>query len=271
MLKSAVFAALVLVVLSARAQNLPPATLWHNAGHVELSVTHSTGRVAAWQFDRADNGDVRVIKEEQRGATKVSGTLLSVCNDQALLFKDIVPVKHRELHELDEPILHLQLVLRLLARALPQGPLAVGADANIDVGEQKNPVRVRKGSSVRRDFLAPWQARGKIARRTPQSFSFELAFSHAGVDAAERRDEMKMTGVWQTKSDVSVFDNAFAIADWQVYRVDTEVNYVGGNAQFEPFLVLKPLSFKTLGELRARIERVWSEDPKARKQAECKL
>ena len=271
MLRFAALAALALVALSAQAQNPPPATLWYNAGHVELSVTYSAGRVAAWQFDRADNGDVRVIKEEQRGATKVSGTLLSVCSDQALLFKDIVPVRRRELQELDEPILHLQLVLRLLARALPQGPLAVGAEANIDVGEQKNPIQVRKGNSVRRDFLAPWQARGKITRRTSESFRFDLAFPHAGVDAAARRDEMKMTGVWQTKSDVSVFDNAVAIADWQVYRVDTEVNYVGGNAQFEPFLVAKPLSFKTLGELRTRIERVWSEDPKARKQAECKL
>lgn len=272
MIKPAVFAVLALTALSARAQSPSPATLWYNAGHVELSVTSSAGEfTAAWQFDRADNGDIRIIKNEQRGANTNNGTLLSVCEDRALLFKDIVPATRREMRELDEPVLHLQLALRLLARALPQGPAAIGAEAAIDINEATTPLRVRKGSTMRRDFLVPWQVRGKVGRAAQDSIRFELAFSHAPADSAGRRDELKLSGVWQQKSQAAAFDNAFAIAEWRVYRVDTVVNFVGGNAELDPFVVPQPRRFQTLGELRSRIERVWVAGPGARKQIECRL
>ena len=142
-MRMAACAVLASAALGAAAQKPAPATLWYEAGHVALTVSDaSRALTASWQFDRADNGDVRIIKEERRGAEKVSGALLSVCGDQALLFKDIVPARSGELHELNEPVLHLQLVLRLLARALPQGPLAVGERMSVDISDDKNALRV---------------------------------------------------------------------------------------------------------------------------------
>ena len=124
--------------------------MWFSAGHIALTATDGAGGLTAeWQFDRADNGDVQIIKDERRGTAKVSGTLLSVCDDQALLFKDIVPARQHELQELNEPVLHLQLVLRLLARAMPQGLPALGAQTSIDVGDDKNTLRLRKGEYAR--------------------------------------------------------------------------------------------------------------------------
>ena len=115
MLRITAVALLASIALGTQAQNPKPAEVWVGAGHVVLNVTDAPGRLAAeWQFDRADNGDVRIIKDEHRGTARVSGTLLSVCDDQAVLFKDIVPGRQRELQELNEPVLHLQLVLRLL-------------------------------------------------------------------------------------------------------------------------------------------------------------
>jgi hypothetical protein len=270
--KPAIFAVLALAALHAEAQNPPPSTLWYAAGHVELSVTNPAGGfTAAWQFDRADNGDIRIVKQEQRGASKVSGTLLSVCGDSALALKDIAPVRRHELQELDEPVLHLQLVLRLLARALPLGPLAVGTETGIDLGEQKIPIRVSKGSGVRRDFDAPWHVRGKVSRGAAGNVSYELVFSHADGGANDRRSELKLAGVWEQLSHARVLDNSLALADWQVYRVDTIATMVGGNARMDTVAVSRPLRFATLGELRTRIERMWDADPKARQQTECKL
>jgi len=260
------------VALHAEAQNPPPAAMWYAAGHVELMVTNSTGEVAgSWQFDRADNGDIRIVKQEQRGATKVSGMLLSVCGDSALALKGIAPVRRHELQELDEPVLHLQLVLRLLARALPQGPLAAGMETGVDLDEQKIPIRVSKGYSVRRDFDAPWHVRGKVSRDAAGNVSYELVFSYANGGANNRRSELRLAGVWQQDSRMHVLDNSLALADWQVYRVDTVATMVGGNARLDAVAVPRPLRFATLGELRARIERMWDPDPKARQQLHCKL
>src|SRR4051812_3629681 len=110
MQKSVVLILLAAVAQSAAAQTARPADVWYGAGHIALSAI-GDGVAAEWQFDRADNGDIRLIKNERRDGAKISGTVLSVCEDQALIFKDIAPAPRRELNELNDPVLHLQLAL----------------------------------------------------------------------------------------------------------------------------------------------------------------
>ena len=44
-----------------------PAAEWYRAGHVTLQLTDAARDFSAeWQFDRADNGDVRLVKTERR-------------------------------------------------------------------------------------------------------------------------------------------------------------------------------------------------------------
>ncbi len=76
MLKLTAYAVLVMGCFNAAAQKPVPATLWYQVGHVELAATTSAGDLAAtWQFDRADNGDMRIIKDEQRGTGKIKGAV----------------------------------------------------------------------------------------------------------------------------------------------------------------------------------------------------
>jgi hypothetical protein len=272
MLKTAVFAMLGAIALSAQAQSPKPADVWFGGGHIVLSVTDAAGAFSAqWQFDRADNGDVRIIKEERRGSTKVSGTLMSVCDDQALLLKDIVPARQLELQELNEPVLNLQLVLRLLARAMPQGLPAAGAQTAIDTGDDKTTLRVRKAYSARKDFGAPWRARGIANRSAAGDVKFELVLTYATENAPDKQSELKLGGVWQQESRVKSIDNSFALAGWRVHRVDTIAEVVGGNTVLDPVAMTTPLQFATVGELRERIGRWWHTDARAPKRAECKL
>lgn len=272
MLKTAALAMLASIALTAGAQDGKPADVWFGGGHIVLSVTDAAGAFAAqWQFDRADNGDVRIIKDERRGAAKVSGTLLSVCDDQALLLKDIVPSRQLELRELNEPVLNLQLVLRLLARAMPQGLPAPGAPTAIDVGDDKITLRVRKAYSARRDFGAPWRARGTAVRGAAGEVKFDLVLTYAAENAPGKQSEFKLAGVWQQDSRMKAIDNAFALAGWRVHRVDTIAEVVGGNTVLDPVAMTTPLQFANVGELRERIGRWWHTDAKAPKRAECKL
>src|SRR5690242_17273832 len=126
--KCTICALLALVAAGAWAQSPKPGETWFNAGHVALAVAGAGGATGAeWQFDRANNGDVRILKKERRGNANVTGTVLSICSDQALLLKDLQPQRGHELSELNEPVLYLQLVLRLLARAMPDGLPVAGS------------------------------------------------------------------------------------------------------------------------------------------------
>lgn len=271
MLKIAALAVLASVALDAGAQNPAPASLWYDAGHVALTATDSGGLAAAWQFDRADNGDIRIIKDERHGTATVRGTLLSICDDQALLLKDIVPARRRELQELNVPVLHLQLVLRLLARALPQGLPATAAQAGIDIADDKNTLRVRKDYSARRDFGAPWHARGNVTRGADGEVRFDIILTYAADDAPGRRPELKLAGVWRQQSRMKAIDNAYPLAGWRVHRVDTIAEVVGGNTVLDPVAMTQVLQFATVGDVRARIGRWWDPDVKAPKRAECRL
>ena len=271
LLKIAAFAVLASLALNAGAQNAAPATLWREAGHVELTVVDAPrAATASWRFDRADNDDVRIVKEERRGAAKVSGTLLSVCGDQALAFKDLVPAPLHELREFDEPVLHLQLTLRLLARALPQGPKDMGEQVTIDVGDDQNALRVRKDHRARMEFGAPWRARGNVHRGSGGDIRFEFDFAYGHSEAKNGRSALKLAGVWQQQSGMRSLADSFPLAGWRVHRVDTVAETVGGNTVLGNVAMTKPLKFATLGELRQRIEQRWDSGPRALKQFECK-
>lgn len=271
MWKCAAVALLAAVATGAGAQPSKPAAVWFSAGHIALTATDAAGGLAAeWQFDRAENGDVRLVKTERRGEAKLSGTVLSVCGDQALLLKDIAPQRGRELQELNEPVLYLQLALRLLARAMPDGLPAAGSETAIDVGDEKNTLRLRKDFSARKDIGAPWRARG-TARRMPTGVRFNVTVSYAADYPAQRQTEIKLAGVWEQQTRMPALDNAFSIAGWRVHRVDTVTENVGGNTVPDSMAVANPLSFATLGDVRASIGRWWDPNVKAPQRTECKL
>ncbi len=269
--KKALFLLLALVAFGTSAQTPKPADVWLSAGHIELTATNAGGGlIAEWQFDRADNGDVRLIKNERRGSDKVSGTVLSICADQAILFKDFVPTSRHELRELDEPVLHLQLVLRLLARAMPEGLPRDGSDTAIDIGDEKTTLRLRKGHSARKDIGAPWQARG-MARRSGSDVRYDFLVNYAGDDPPHPRVELKLAGLWSAQTRVRALDNSLNLAGWRVHRVDMLTELVGGNTVFDSVARTAPLTFATLGDVRAAIGRWWDPNVKAVQRTECKI
>lgn len=273
MKKIIVLMLLGLLALAARAQapKPSPAADWYRAGHVTLRLTDAARNLtASWQFDRADNGDNRVLRDEQRGGAAVKGSVLTICDDQALLMQGIKPEPLQEMRELDEPVLHLQMLLRLLARAVPEGPLALGADRLVEISEAKTPIRVRKGMEARRDFNAPWQARGRIQRGAGGEINFELTLNHAGVAAADARSELTLAGVWRLQSGAASFADGMEIADWMVFRVNPVAVTTGGSTQMQSNVIARPLKYATLGHLRRHIERAWSPNPKVNPILECK-
>lgn len=247
-----------------------PAADWYRAGHVTLRLTNAARDFnAAWQFDRADNGDNRVIRDERRAGVALNATVMTACDDLALLMQGVAPLPRREMREIDEPVLHVQLLLRLLARALPEGPAAVTAAKTLELDEAATALHVQKGQEARLDFHAPWRLRGRVVP-DGEALAFELVFNHAGETAREARSELTLAGRWQRNTGARSFADSTAIADWRVYRVNPVPVTTGGHIQLELMATTTPLRYATLGHLRRHIERAWSPNPKAAAIMECK-
>ena len=254
----------------AQAPKAAPAAQWYRAGHVTLRIADAARDFnATWQFDRADNGDNRVIRDERRAGVALNATVMTVCDDLALLMQGVAPVPRREMRELDEPVLHLQMLLRLLARAVPEGPAAVMAVKNLELDEAANPLQVQKGQMGRLDFNAPWRVRGRLTREG-DALAFELVFNHAGANAQDARSELTLSGRWQRDSAARSFADSTAIADWRVFRVNPVPVTTGGHTRLESMVITTPLRYATLGHLRRHIERAWSPNPKVAAIMECK-
>jgi hypothetical protein len=239
------------------AQSPRPGAAWYTAGNVQLAITEpAVGLSASWQFDQAENGDTRIVKNEDRMGTKVNGAVLSICDDRALLLHDIPQPKASATVELDGPIHMLQLALRLLDRGLPQGPQALTGAVAMDVSDASNPIKV-KATNSGVDFLAPWRARGTVTRISEEQNAFDLTYSYTTTAAQGRRLEMNLVGVWNAGRRVAVFGNDTSIADWRVYRVSQAARQVSGTFLIEKQVMLQRVRFKTLGDLRAHIERGW--------------
>ncbi len=264
---------LLLCALSAcgLAQSTRPGAIWYTAGNVQLAVTEpAVGLSARWQFDQADNGDTRIIKTEERMGSSINGTVLSICDDRALLLKDIPRPRGAATNELDGPIHMLQLALRLLARGLPQGPLALTGEVTMDVGDESNPIRV-KGTNSSVEFLAPWRARGKVTRISPDQYGFELTYSYSTAAARGRRLQMDVVGLWNATTTAPVLDNNTSLSGWRVYRVSPSVREVSGTFLIEKQVREQPLRIATLGDLRTLIERGWRPNAKPVPEIQCKL
>ena len=139
------------------------------------------------------------------------------------------------------------------------------------MSEAKNTLRVRKEFSARKDFGAPWRARGTIDRDTAGEVRFDLVLTYAAENTPDKQLELKLAGVWAQQSRMPALDNAFNVAGWRVHRVDTVANVVGGNTVLDSVAMATPLQFATLGDVRARIGRWWNPDVKAPKRMECSL
>ena len=56
-----------------------------------------------------------------------------------------------------------------------------------------------------------------------------------------------------------------------MHRVDAVSEVVGGNTYVDPVARIAPLSFATLGDVRATIGRWWDPNVKAPQRMECKV
>ena len=137
--------------------------------------------------------------------------------------------------------------------------------------------------SVQSQILSISNYRETVSRRTTFSRSAIATSFPSGENAVDvtslihRRmkleqgvEAMKLAGVWQQRSDLQRQHDTFAIDDWQVYRINTFATMVAGKSELDAEAAAEPLKFRTLGELRARIERNWEEKPGSGKVMECK-
>lgn len=271
-LKSVAWAG-VLLALCAPADGQAPngAAAWYGAPGMDLVFEDAAAASphSEWHFDRSDSGDIRIQKSERRAGAALSGTVISYCDDRALLVGGIVPRRDHAAEEFEQPVLSLQLALRLLSRAFPQGPGSVSAAVERDLNEEQHPLRARMARSVDaagnaplREVPAPWRAHISAAPAAAGAVDFSIDLSSAG-------GPLHWQGRWLPQSRMAALPPALDLLGWKVYRAEIQAAENGGTVQITSRLQPQALRFANLGALRTRIESNWSNNPAAAHSSSC--
>ena len=122
-------------------------TGWFAANRITLKMNdEGLNYNATWNFDRGENGDFKILLNENRAGEARAGRIFMIEN-QALLVKDLALTESQVLPALDGPSLMLQLTLKLLKKAFPDGPQSISKDETIDLVSDDKTIAVSTPTS----------------------------------------------------------------------------------------------------------------------------
>lgn len=188
--------ALVLALGAATAwAEIPADTRWGDPARVELAVEFpGEGYHADWELFRCDCGDLLVRSElSVPGETDRGETVL--VQGRAVLSRGFGEHQAELGSSLDAPALMMQLALRLLERAAPDGPAPIDARVEVALEDAINPIHLETYSAIG-GFPAPWSVTGSIAPAGEDLRRFDLRFEFtAPPESGAKQGHIRLRGV----------------------------------------------------------------------------
>ena len=240
---------------------------WATGNELVLGVTQpALGFSAQWHFRRSAQGDILLELEESRGDSRRRGTLLLLA-EGALLSRGLALERGRELDAMQGPLLVLQLVLRLLERAVPPEPAGSLHERQIDLVESEKSIKVA-AIGADGEFHAPWTLKGFVAGASSGQVRFELEFVSAARSRATPWHETSVAGIWQNTAAALTLPDAMALRGWRAYQI-RPVTTAHGAVNVVGLGTSAPMAFANLGEVRRRA-RAWSDQHSRRARWQCR-
>jgi hypothetical protein len=197
-------------------------TPWAQSAFTRLDVDFPGGEFhARWDIHRCACGDILVQAEETLPEGPSTGELLLV-GGRVLLARGFANMDPGAAL-LDSPMLMLQLLLVLVQQAEPAGPAAISAEREVDLAEEREPLRLDTGTA-HGGFPAPWRLGGMLRPAEAGSRRFDLSFEFASgmVRRAAPDASMRLAGVMDFGDRAFPYDGKMRLKGWKVFMLDPD-------------------------------------------------
>ncbi len=148
-----------------------------------------------------------------------------------------------ELDALDGAILQLQLVTKLLGRAIPEGPATIKSAQHVDFSDSNTGVQIATPSAGGM-MSAPWRVVGELKRGQSDSVDFDLAFtfpSREGKGTTTLSFSGKLFNTANTK-----VDDQMQSATWNLFGVGPQSRKQGGSTIIDYSAAPETSTYKTV-------------------------
>ena len=116
---------------------------------------------------------------------------------------------------LDYPALMLQLVLKILAYTVPEGPQGIKETKNIDFLESLKSIKVATASASGK-YGTPWKVKGSLVKDISGIIHFDLLFTYS-FEGKSITDTFR--GSWQIVQGKQNIDYTLNVKDYQVFSL----------------------------------------------------
>ncbi|HET7875052.1 MAG TPA: hypothetical protein VFN71_05960 [Methylomirabilota bacterium] len=244
---AAVTGALLWAVAPARAAAQPAASPWQEFTQMTVAGTPLDGSASRFEMSFEVVGparDVKILASRLPPGEPARAEMLLIHN-RVWLVRGVEPAKDAEIDLLDEQVLTLQLVLRLLELGHPAGPAAVRESVAVNVRAAAERISVST-SSAGGEFGPPIAVRGRLAPAGAHSVAYRLDFAYG---SPSRSTSFK--GVWTRLGPTSAMRDDTDVSAYAVYVLGPRRVERGGGVILDYGATRAP-GAATLGEIRTR-------------------
>ena len=229
-------------------------TGWNEFETVRLRMKQTgVNTPAQWfmQTSRANN-DLQVEIDVPDPKVPQKGTIMMV-EGLTLLTKGVGFVEGYEIDALDVPVLYIILTGKVLSRALPSGPGAVGVRHAVAHEDKK--VGIKFATRSASGFISPpWSVSGKVVGNADGSHNFDLILRWTADNRAKvkRPLELSLVGQLIHNNDFKI-DSNMSLIGWKVFGVGPIIETLEGSTRIDYGAKSMKSKPKTIADIRAAL------------------
>jgi len=205
-------------------------------------------RQVEWHYEFAANRDLKIEIRGDTSRTKQAGALLLIDN-RTMVSRDLPLPNGQEHDAFGVPVLALQLVVDLLDRAIPGGPVALEGRRTVDIADGQIPLAIAAGD-VNGMVPAPWALAGTVTRGSDSRVEFDLTLSFKAMLDGAKLAQMRLSGYWDKRPNAPVLPDSTKIEGWAVHLISHYSDANAGRALSGLRTTRVVNHFATLGAIR---------------------
>jgi len=211
-----------------------------------------------WTIELGRQGDFLLTAGARPGRNAREGRVL-VVGGQAMVVDGLDLEPGYEIDAIDMPAFHFQLLYAVLEQIFPGGPASVSGKRAVEHAEDNSAIRVGTASATG-EFAAPWFAKGTVSRGEDANVDFDLDFTFTVDPDTALTFTLHLLGTWTGASRAFAIGDEFSIDGWTVFAIGPDEAETDGGIATEIGARATGASYRTVGELRAELERADGEN-----------
>lgn len=226
-------------------------TAWQDFNSFSLKVmTPGQSDYSVYQ-EKSDKEtkDIQIDVENSQSGSISKGTILMI-GGRIMAVEGPITKPGYEIDALDGVILQLQLVTKLLGRAIPEGPGKVTSPRHVDYADVRTGVQIATPSAGGM-IQAPWRVVGELNRVQDDVIEYDLMLTFPSQD-----DHGKSITSFSGKlfnSNTTKIDDQMSLTNWNVFGVGPQTRKQGNDTVIDYGAAPDTTSYKTVADIRKKL------------------